>query len=48
MRNAVTRALEDMYRRVLAASWDYLDPEEMRLIKTQADEIKERAGIKRQ
>lgn len=38
--NSVGKVMETYYRTVMEAAWKYLDPEEMKLVKKQADEIK--------
>jgi hypothetical protein len=45
-RTAVAQALEEeMYSRVLQTAWDYLDPQEMQVLKQQAEEIRAKAGF---
>ncbi len=34
------QALENIYKQIMEASWKYLDPEEMKIVKRQAEEIK--------
>ncbi len=45
LRSKLGRALEQTYRNVMQASWDYLDPQEMRALKAQAQEIRKKAGF---
>jgi len=39
---ATSKALESIYAKIMQTAWTYLDPEEMRLIKKQAEEIKKK------
>lgn len=41
---AVFPKLEAMYQSIMQKSWDYLDPREVQLVKSQAAELKRRAG----
>lgn len=42
VRNPVTDALEEYYQMFMEATWVYMDPDEMSVLKAQADELKER------
>jgi len=42
VRNPVTVALEEYYQTFMTATWDYLAPTEMSVLKAQADKLKER------
>ncbi len=44
-RRAIKRPLEDIYRQIFDMAWKHLHPEEMRLIKRQAIEIKQKFGF---
>lgn len=44
LQNGFARLMEDMYERTLQTAWDYLDPEEMLVLREQAYEIREDAG----
>jgi len=37
---ALGKPMEDFYSRAMQAAWSYLDPEEMRLVKKQAEEVR--------
>jgi hypothetical protein len=38
--NALGKTMEDFYKKVMQTAWDYLHPEEMAIVKKQAEEIK--------
>jgi hypothetical protein len=40
--NALGKPLEETYSKLMQMAWDYLDPEEMALVKKQAEEIKKK------
>jgi len=42
VRNPVTVALEEYYQTFMEATWAYMDPNEMSVLKAQANELKER------
>lgn len=38
----LAKPMEDFYKKVMEAAWKYLDPEEMRIVKKQAEDIKKK------
>jgi hypothetical protein len=46
LKDQLGHALEGIYKNVMQAAWDYLDPHEMQALKAQAQEIRKKAAFK--